>query len=301
MPPFSRHGSELDPPPDAVLDPCMDDPAAHRVREAMRRHDWTEVTAFFEAITDPDDRAFHIGVCAGAPGVQDWITEWCRAQPAATLPMVIRGAHALSRNAPGLAEECLSAVVARDADDAVAWALLLGAARAGRLDAQEAKWRFERVVALHPGHLVAHAEMLAYLGQQGGHDEALGFARDAVGGSPAGSPLGILVANAHIGLWQSLPRAGRGPYMAEEAVRDDLLSAADHSIWHAAYQARPGWPVIHNAFAFAFVMAGELPAAVEMFELIGHRVTERPWAAYRSDPVAAFGELRQWVVDWTDV
>ncbi|QXJ24750.1 hypothetical protein AGRA3207_006141 [Actinomadura graeca] len=295
---FGQHDPEPVLPPDAAIDPCMDDPGAQRVREAMRRHDWSAVTGFFETVTDPDDRAFYIGVCAGAPGVRDWIAEWCRARPGDTLPSVIRGAHALSSDAPALAEECLNEVVARDAGDAAAWSLLVGAARVGGLGRKEALRRFEQVVAVHPGHLAGHREMLAYLGHEGGHGEALGFAHDAAGASPEGGPLGVLVADAHVGRWESLPPPERNPYMSGSAVRGDLVAAADRSVRHAAFRARPGWPAIHNAFAFAFVMAGEPRLAAEMFERIGHRATERPWAAYGPDPVAAFRELRRWAVDW---
>ncbi|WP_242885124.1 hypothetical protein [Actinomadura litoris] len=295
---FSRHGSEMVTP--SAVDPCMDDDGARRLRESMRRHDWRAVRGFFAGVEDPDDRSFYIGVCAGAPGVQDWITEWCRTQPKATLPLTIRAAHALTRDAAALAEECLAEVVARDEKDAPARALLVAAANAGDLDEAEARERFDEAVRVHPGHLHAHTRMLAYLQARDAHDDALAFAHEAVATAPKGSPLGVLVAEAHIGRWRSLPTARRGAYMSGDAVRADLVAAAGDSIRSSAYEARPGWPAIHNAFAFAFVMAGEVRWAAKQFEVIGDRVTEHPWDAYRDDPVEAFAELREWARTWID-
>jgi hypothetical protein len=50
---------------------------------------------------------------------------------------------------------------------------------------------------------------------------------------------------------------------------------------------------VRNAFAFAFVLAGDGQAARNEFELIGDRVTESPWSHYGADPVQAFLELRE--------
>ncbi|MFD0682897.1 hypothetical protein [Actinomadura fibrosa] len=307
---FNRHGSDLILPSSPDADPCMGDPVAEALWQAMRRHDWTRIRELFDPVADPDDRSFYLGVCAAAPGVGDWIAEWCRAEPGAPLPLVIRAAHLLlpervpAEGLPpenvGLAEECLTDVLSRDPDNADAWALLVTAARAGRVDRKEALWRFERVVDLHPTHLDAHTEMLAWLGLHDGPDEAYGFARDVVTKAPAGSPLGKLIPLAHIDRWRSLPHAERGPFMAQDWVRGGLRAAADHSIRHPSYRPRPGWPATHNAFAFALVMAGEVAAAAEQFRFIGDQVTRRPWDAYHADPVRAFTELRGWAREWAD-
>ncbi|WP_131736152.1 hypothetical protein [Actinomadura roseirufa] len=278
----------------------MDDEPARRLRESMRRHDWIAVQSFFAWATDPDDRAFYTDVCAAAPGVQHWIAEWCRAEPQSTLPLVIRSAHALLLGENlDVAERSLTNVVSRDPDDTTAWALLVDSASDRGAPPKEVRWRFEQVVRTHPWHLPAHQRMLAYLARHEGPEAMFDFVRAAVATSPEGGPLGMLVASAHIERWMALPRAKRRPYMTQASVRDDLLNAADRSIRHPGYRRRPGWPLIHNTFAFALVMAGEFHAAMEQFEIIDRRVTRRPWNAYSSDPVGAFTELRGWAGEWT--
>ncbi|MFB4312466.1 hypothetical protein [Actinomadura sp. 21ATH] len=316
---FGRRRAERRPrdgaPP--VIDPCGYDPAAADLRAALLHEDWPWASEFLATVTDPDDRAFYLSVCAGVPGLQDWIGAWIRGEPRSTLPLLVRGAHAAAwaweaRNAPyagqdagdgrfpgfserlELAEACLGEVAARDPGETGAWTYLLACALGGRVRPEEARRRFERVLELHPGHLRAHMEMFTYRCERwyGGHDEMFAFARGAVANSPAGSPLGRLVADAHIEMWRSLPKGRAEDYIARDEVRDDLRAAADHSIRHPAYRPRVGWPEVHNAFAFAFALAGDAPAAREEFELIGDRATASPWDLYGPDPAAAFTELR---------
>ena len=292
-----------------MVDLCAHDPAAADLYDALLHRDHRWAGDFLESVADPDDRAFYVSVCARVPGLEEWIASWAREEPRSTLPLLVRGAHAAhwaweARHRPGerrlferrleLAEACLNEVVARDPADTAAWSFLLTAARAGQVEPDEARRRFERVVELHADHLRAHTEMFAYLRSRRNGDatEMFAFARGAVAKSRAGSPLGRLVADAHIEMWLTLPYGQGGEYMAQEEVRADLRAAADHSIRHPDYRPRAGWPEVHNAFAFAFAVAGDGPAARDEFDHIGDLVTAWPWYYYRPDPVAAFRELR---------
>jgi hypothetical protein len=304
--------------PAALIDPYAHDLPALDLREAMLRQDHAWVGDFLAAVTEPDERAFYLSVCASVPGLQDWIGVWTRAEPRSTLPLLVRGAHAVGwawearqgtyneqdtrdDRFPGfserldLAEACLGEVAARDPGETAAWTFLLAAALGGRVKPDEARRRFERVMELHPGHLRAHTHMFTYLCEKwyGSHEEMFAFARSAVSHSPAGSPLGRLVADAHIEMWLSLPGGQAEAYITQEEVRADLRAAAEHSIRHPAYRPQVGWPDVHNTFAFAFALAGDAQAAREEFQLIGDSMTEWPWAYYDDDPVKAFLALRE--------
>ncbi|GLZ05374.1 hypothetical protein Acsp03_28400 [Actinomadura sp. NBRC 104412] len=303
-----------------TIDPCVHDPAAADLYEALRLRDRWWADDFLQAVTDPDERAFYLSVCASVPGLQDWIGTWTRAEPRSTLPLLVRGAHALNwawearseayaahgeeHRFPGfserleLAEACLGEVAARDPGETAAWTFLLACARGGRVKPDEARRRFERVVELHPGHLRAHTEMQTYLCERwyGSHEEMFAFARASVSKAAPGSPLGRLVADAHVEVWRSLPAAQAQAYITQEEVRADLRAAADHSIRHPAYRPQVGWPEVHNAFAFAFALAGDLPAAKEEFQLIGDCATRFPWEYLGQDPAAAFMATRDRVL-----
>jgi hypothetical protein len=303
--------------PATAIDPCMGDPAAQGLRDAMERRDWPTVSAFLTQVTDPDDRGFYVSVCADVKGVQDWIGQAVVAEPHSTLPLLVQGAHAVvwAWDARGrayaehtgddqfrdffqrlrVAENCLDAVVARDPGDTTAWTSLLITARGRQVDRDEAMRRFGAVVAQHPRHLRAHSQMLQYLCEKwfGSHDEMFAFARAAVAEAPPGGPLPRLIAEAHIERWLALPRGEARSYFTQPAVRAELNAAADRSIRHPAYQYRPGWPLTHNTFAFAFALAQDRGAARQQFEIIGDRVTEQPWGYLRADAAKAFAKMRR--------
>lgn len=307
--------------PAVVIDPCAYDPAARQLRMALEQRNWPWARDFLNTVTDPDDRAFYLSICADVPGVQDWIEQWVAAERHSTLPLLVRGAHAVywaweARGAARaeqtssdqfqdffgrlkLAENCLDEVVERDPDDTTAWTFLITSARGRQVDREDAQRRFTGVIRRHPTHRIAHLQMLQYLCKKwfGSHEEMFTFAREVVAKAPAGSPLGQLVASAHIEMWLDLPSGEDRDYMTRPDVRADLNAAADHTIRHPAYRPRPGWPQVHNTFAFAFALSGDRRAAVQQFEIIGNRVTEGPWDYYRRDPGTAFLELRRFAYD----
>jgi hypothetical protein len=267
-------------------------------------------------VTDPDDRAFYLRVCADVGGVQDWIEEWIAADRDSTLPLLVRGAHAVhwaweARGAARaeytgkdqfegffrrlkLAENCLDEVVERDPADTTAWAFLVLSARGRQVDRAEMQRRWAGVVATHPHHFMAHVQKLQYLCDKwfGSDEEMFAFARETVAASPPGSPLGRLVADAHMEKWLSLDAGEDAEYMARQDVRDDLLAAANHSVFHPAYRERSTWLTVSNAFACAFALSGQPEPALRLFEILGDRVTRDPWNYYNGDPGTAFVKLR---------
>jgi len=314
---FRRKRAEPAPArPALVIDESRGDPAAAQLMTWLAQRNWPAVRDSLSTVSDPDDRAFYVSICAEADGVQEWIGEWIAAEPHSTLPLLVRGAHAVywAWEARGgarasqtreeqfreffkrlkLAENCLDEVVDRDPDDTTAWTFLVTSARGRQVDRAEVQRRFDEVVRRHPYHRIAHEQMLQYLCRKwfGSDEEMYAFARAAAAKAPAGSPLGKLVAVAHVEKWLDLPGGEDVTYMTQPEVRAELRAAADQSVRHPYFQRRPGWPVVHNVFAFAFVCAGEWALAAEQFDVIGDRVTEWPWQYFRADAVSAFTELR---------
>jgi hypothetical protein len=119
------------------------------------------------------------------------------------------------------------------------------------------------------------------------------FAREAALRAPAGSPLGHLVAIAHLEHWMDLDHPDGDAYIQHPRVVEALHEAADRSVRHPHYRPRPGWTVQHNAFAMAFALAGDRRAAAYHFRAVGDVVTEFPWSYLGGpDPAAAFAYRR---------
>ncbi len=299
--------------PKPVVDPCMGDPGAFRLRDAISRRDWRSVRDFLGAVDDPDDRAFYLEICSRIEGVQDWIGEWIAAEPGSTLPLLVKGAHGVewawaARGAAyagetsaqqfrefhrrlKMAEDCLDEVVERDPEDTAAWSFLVTSARGRGVGPEEAWRRFDAVVSRHPLHIRAHSQMLQGLCAKwfGSDEQMFAFARKAVAASPPGSPLGQLIAVAHFEHWLDEREDG---YLSRPEVLAELHAAARHSVLNPAHRRRPGWPVAHNVFACVFVGAKDYTAAKEQFEVIGDLVTMWPWQVY-DDPAGMFQTWRK--------
>lgn len=299
------------------VDPAMGDETARSLRAALEGRDWGAARDLLTPVTDPDDHAFYISVAADVPGVQEWIGEWIDAEPRSTLPVLVRGAHAVhwaweargarSASRTGeerfqefwrrlkIAENCLDEVAERDPDDTTARAFLVKSARGRQVSRDEGQRRFDDVVARHPGHLLAHEQMLQHRCAKwsGSHEQMFDFARGAVAKMPAGSPLGVLIPAAHLEMWLALRSGQDDEYLRGAEVVAELNAAADQSVRHPDYRRRPGWPVAHNYFALLFARAGDHRSAAEQFEVIGDLVTERPWYYTIGTPAMGFARWRR--------
>jgi hypothetical protein len=97
----------------------------------------------------------------------------------------------------------LQAVIRREPDNIAAWYQAVITARGLEMGLEVSKRRFEEVVRRAPQHRRAHVMRLQQLCRKwGGSNAAMhDFARDAMLAAPAGSPLGYLVADAHLEEW----------------------------------------------------------------------------------------------------
>lgn len=299
------------------IDETHGDPAARALVEAVTIGDWRLVRDIFEPVADSDDRAALMRLAGRVEGVPGWIGEWRAAEPSSTLPLLFLGCHSASsawelfevvptaaelgkqerkrefRRRLLLAENALDDVVARDADDVTARTWLVMTGRGRGVDVVEARLRFNEVVKRHPGHVLAHEEMLQYLCPTwfGDSEQLFAFAREAAASASPGSLVHTVVALAHLEHCVSL----RDPKPMETAeVRAELLAAAENSVLHPSFTPRFGWQSRGNAFAMAFAWAELHDAAARVFDLLGDQPTESPWY-YRNerDPAGVFAHNRQ--------
>jgi hypothetical protein len=123
------------------------------------------------------------------------------------------------------------------------------------------------------------------------------FAREAADASPDGSPVHAAIPLAHLERWLYFPMENppdgkaQSRYFQAPAVQSELQRAWARGPGSAAF--RPGrFATTQRAlFAFGFAQGEDDARAREVFEQIGPKVTETPWA-YLGDPVEAFREMR---------
>jgi hypothetical protein len=238
--------------PSLVADPCLGDPAARYLYDALEHRDWPAARAVLAAAAHPDDRAFYLEVCGAVPGVQSWIGHHASVDELAQL---VRGAHAVAWawDARGgrsseyteasrfeiffqrlrLAESYLYDVVSRNPNEVAAWAFLISTARGLQLPLEDGELRYGEVSKRFPGHWKANFEWMQTLCKRWwfGSDESMHqFARDTATRSPDGSMLHALVALAHLEVGRALETSESAAYMRSPGVRADLRTAAGRSI-----------------------------------------------------------------------
>jgi hypothetical protein len=299
--------------PSLVVDPCLGDPAARYLYDALEHRDWPAAREVLAAAVHPDDRAFYLEVCGAVPGVQTWIGQHASVDELAQL---VRGAHAVAWawDARGgrssehteaarfeifferlrLAESYLYDVVSRNPDEVAPWAFLISTARGLQLPLEDGEYRYRQVSKRFPGHWKANFEWMQTLYKRWfGSDESMHqFARDTATRSPDGSMLHALVALAHLEVGRALETSESDAYMRSPGVRADLRTAAGRSIWHPAAAIRPGWPLPFNIFALAFSVSADPAAASAVFQQLGDNPTSLPWGYLTGEPTQTFLKTR---------
>lgn len=272
-----------------TADPFLGDARAKQLHEALVAGDWATARGILTAPMVNDDRAFYLEIAANVPGVQDWIEGPIRDEPHSSLPLLVRGAHAVfwAWEARGtgmgetvteeswkvwfrrlkLAEDCLDEAVEKDPKCLEAWHFLVILGRARQLPKAERWRRFHQLIEIDPCHHYGHDQMLQNLCAKwsGSAEEMFAFARDRAATAP-GTALPALIASAHL---EHRFRNGGVEYMERPEVGDEIVAAAHQSIWHPAYQRTLATPFLWNRFALAFALADRFAEAERCFQAIG--------------------------------
>ncbi|MFE6222808.1 hypothetical protein [Streptomyces sp. NPDC057854] len=303
--------------PVARVDEDEGDPDAARVRAAAEAADWTTVRDVLDARPESEDRTNLLWAAGDVAGVERWIADVMAAEPDAPLPRLVAavrhiswaweartGARAkdvsreqfqLFHERLATAETWLYEVAEREPGWTSPWYALQVTGRGLQVGPETARRRFEATVRRDPHHLGAHQQQLQQVCEKwsGSHEEMHAFARASAFGAPGGTLLGQLVAVAHLEHWLALDSGPDARYIRRPEVIASLNEAADHSVRHPDFVRGRGWLQVHNTFAMAFALAGDVASARACFRATEGRVTEFPWYYLNgSDPAQAYKEHR---------
>lgn len=305
------------PPGPAVVDPdpAFGDPDRAEIAAAVARRDWAAVTAILDKAADFNDLSALVDAAARVVGSETWLADLLTEEPNDARALLLRGArsvawaweartrkraHQVSQEQFALfferlriAEDCLQAVVRREAGNATAWHQMIITARGLQMSLADARSRFDQAVAHQPEHLRAHLQLLQNLCPKwyGSVDEVREFVRKAVDGASPGSPLAVLVPISHLELSFEVARSPQR-YLRSRAVRRSIQDAADRSINHPAYVRGREWALVHNTFAMLFALSENWKPAAQQFQIVGTTMTETPWNLFFNDPGRGFVAMR---------
>jgi hypothetical protein len=285
------------------IDPAFGDARITAMRAAARdggAGKWPEIRAQLAAAEDGEDLTFLVEGLQGVAGLERWIGEVAAAEPGDALPLLVSGARHVRwawHTRPGAeardasqeptvfrarltaAEELLLEAAEREPTWAAPWYFLQISGRGLAIGPDLAERRFAATCGRSPGHAAAHRQHLQQLSAKwgGSHERMHAFARASMRAAPAGSPLGQLVAQAHLEQWLDLGGDPESPYLSGDEVTGALHQAAARSVYHPDFVRHRDWPLAFNTFAMAFALAGDHRLARPLFQVLGDRATEMPW------------------------
>ncbi|MFJ5116750.1 hypothetical protein [Kitasatospora sp. NPDC088548] len=295
-----------------VLDQALGDEELRLMLAQAAAGDWVALGPALAAVEDATELTRILIALSEVGGVEAWTDRAVAAEPGDALPLLLSGARHVSwaweartraraahvteeqwklfHQRLETAEEQLFEVAEREPSWLAPWYFLQISARGASLGRDVARYRFEAALRRHPGHLASHKQRLQQLCAKwgGSHDQMHEFARASMLAAPEGSPLGELVALAHLERWLDLADGEDHAYLTSPAVRAELHEAARRSVLHPAYPRPRGWQSAYNTFAMAFSLADERETAHTLFEALDGAVTDSPWGYLAGDPVANF-------------
>lgn len=296
-----------------VLDPAFGDPLLRSVIAQAQARDWPALRACLVGAADQVEQTQLVAVAAEVGGVEEWAQQAVAADGGDTLALLLCGARQINwaweartgaradrvtREQWDLflerlivAEEHLLKVAEREPGWLAPWFFLQISARGASLDKDVARYRFEAALRRAPGHPASHRQRLQQLCEKwgGSHEQMHAFARESMLTAAPGSPLGELVARAHLERWLDLGGGAQGrAYMGGPNVMAELQEAAWRSVFHPQYRPERSWKAVHNTFAMAFSLSGQYHLARPLFEALNGTVTETPWAYLGGDPALSF-------------
>lgn len=286
-----------------AIDLSYGDARLAAIRQAAREgiEKWPLIRGHLAAAADGEDLTFLLEGLQSVAGVERWIGDVIAAEPGDALPVLVSGArhigwawHArtgfeakyvseeqwkLFRARLATAEEHLLEVAEREPSWAAPWYFLQISGRGLQVGPDVAERRFAATCRRAPGHVAAHRQHLQQLCPKWGGSRARmhAFARDSMMAAPAGSPMGQLVAQAHLEEWLDLGGDPESPYLSGDEVVRALNEGAARSVYHREFVRHRDWPLAFNTFAMTFALAGDVRLARPLFQVLGDRATEMPW------------------------
>jgi hypothetical protein len=289
---------------------CKGSPAVALMAASARKDDWQSIERLFQVQQDLHWRDMVIeGLVGEIWGRPKWLDTWVEARPGEYLPLLFRGAHAIAwawearggqralftsrrrfdrffdrlRTARLDLEE---AARRAPSGDAGALAFQLTLARGLQYPKPDLLTLFDKVQQRSPGHPVALWSMVQGMAPKwgGSIDAMLSVARQAAS-AELGSSAHVAVVSAHI---EAAFQVGSG-HWRQPGVRDEIIAAAQRSIWLPEHLASPMALRDHNYFLWAFWgLAERQPWRAEL-RVVRGRLT-MPFAMY-AIPTAPYCQM----------
>jgi hypothetical protein len=294
------------PTPVLLDDPAYGDADLAAVRDAATRDgDWKPVAELLEVSAgDWDVRGTQVNALAKATTTDSrWLDSWLAAEPDAPDALAVRSAAQVRRawqaRAAGRARQasdlevrelirfldeaataCEEAIEANP-DDPTPWsdAIRLAIEQEEPRSVFESRWA--ELTTRDPHNRIGHDNALEYncAKWHGSHELMYAFAREVVERAPEGSPLVVLLLQAHVEY--DLAAREEGFWQRPEVTEDIDLVLAKY---------RAGEPHTHalaphdlSVLAFVLTEAERWEDAAEQFTAAEHRMYEYPWL-YRPYP-----------------
>jgi hypothetical protein len=303
-------------PSEVLLDPAAAYPALAELRAALVKRDWTACRAVLDA-APTGLRTLLIRVGAQWPGVDDFLRAarnkdlddaaagamlgfhridvgW-RIRTRARAQNVSREQFASFFDWLRKAERVLIDAAARNPGEPAIWAARIMSARGLELGLAEGRRRYDRLRAADPYNYVGQSQFLQMMCPKwaGSWDRLHAWTREELLAAPPGKLSGGLVAEAHLEHWFDLQAAEQKAYMADPKVRDELVEAAERSIWHGDFRRDAGWVAAASAFAMAFGLAGDQRSAAASFTVLGDLASRFPWEYLGNDVTGTVRDRRK--------
>ena len=294
-------------------------PELARIRDMVRRADYSSVASALLDMHDRDDRllADAGGILAEEPGFHALVDSRLRdveddilAQALLAHSHVVgawrsRGRLAAAQVPPEdmerflaqlrSAEQLLIQLCAVEPTWSYPWFLRLITARGLELGANEARRRYERLSTVDPHHHPAQAQFLQQLCPkwQGTWEAAEEFTRECVRAARPASAEHALLANLHLERWRVLdPQEGKR-YLRREDVLHDLRTSAQASVLHPDHERGLSWVRLHSTFGVLFALAGEREDAETHLAELGDFLDPWVWSCLSAKDYAKVERIRK--------
>ena len=172
--------------------------------------------------------------------------------------------------------------------------LRLKTARGLQFGRNEARRRYEQLARHYPHHLLGQGQYLQQVCPKwsGSYEMAHAFGQECLAAAPPGSFSPVIVAKDVTEHWSELPDGECTRYVRSTAVRAELLTAAEKSVFHASSERVPGWVAVMSTFACAFSLAGLRTEAGACFRALGPFADDWGWKYLNGCPDQAFSRYR---------
>jgi len=301
---------------EVLLDPARAYPGLTDLRAALVQRDWAACRVVLDA-APTGSRTLLIRAGAEWPGLDEFLHATRRADPDDAAAGAMLGFHRIAtawkirtRARPQYvsreqfagfftwlrqAEQVLVDAAARNPDEPAIWAARIISARGLELGLAESRRRYDRLRAIDPYNYVGQSQFLQTMCPKwaGSWDGLHTWTREELHAAPPGKLTGGLVAEAHVEHWFDLPAAEQKVYLADPAVRDELVEAAERSIWHADFARDAGWVAAASAFAMAFGLVGDQRSAAASFTVLGDLAADFPWEYLDGDVAGTVRDRRK--------